>query len=268
MLKKLAVGLGILALAGIVGGLAFNSSRISIICRILANCESFKAPYDTALILNRDAKSSLANSVNIYDLRRVYKLAEKSSKAVSVAEIPNNYAEANTLNNSNKELLDKVGDRINQEEKAEIYLKQAQDKAGEASTLAVASMVRANERTRRRAEETAQLLSNVEAEQQLFRLRQLDPNSSVLSLLPETYLSTSPKISDNDEETEKIEERKQQIVEYRQALISYKESLELVKSIPPNSFVDEKKTILLKEYTDKINSTEMYINSYLAPTGQ
>jgi len=262
MLNKLAVGLGILALAGIVGGLAFNSSRISIICRILANCESFKAPYDTALILNRDAKSSLANSVNIYDLRRVYKLAEKSSKAVSVAEIPNNYAEANILNSSNKELLDKVGDRINQEEKAEIYLNQAQGKAAEADTLSAASLGRLRKAMERIKEETAAEMDKLDRDLVNFQIKQSNEDTGGNISTEDIKLPGLEK-PQPQKEMSREDEIKQQTTEYTKALSLYKESLKLIESISVNSFVDDKKTLLLKEYRDKVYSTEKFINSYL-----
>jgi hypothetical protein len=61
------------------------------------------------------------------------------------------------------------------------------------------------------------------------------------------------------------EEKKQQTIEYTKALSLYKESLRLVESIYPNSFVDGEKMLLLKTYSDKVASTQKFINTRLTP---
>jgi hypothetical protein len=269
MFKKFVIALALLTPVGFIAFVGFNSSTIDPVCHVLVNCQFFKQPYDTAVILNRDAKAGLINSRNIDDLQRVYELAEKSSNAIGSAKIPSKYLNTSSLNNSNKELLDKARDRINQEEIAKIYLKQAQYKAAEADILATAYLARINQKLQRQNDEHAAFLAKLKRESIEFDIKQANENTGNNNIYRpptayeilnggKTYVRPQP-----EKEVSEWEEKKQQRIEYTEALSLYKESLKLVESIHPNSFVDNEKTLLLKTYSSKVASTQNFINTYL-----
>jgi hypothetical protein len=271
MFKKFLIALVLLTPVGFIAFVGFNSNTIDPICHIFVNCQFFKQPYDTALILNRDAKAWLITSRNIDDLRRVYELAEKSSNVIGLAKIPSKYLSTSLLNNSNKELLDKVGDRINQEEKAKIYLKQAQDKAAEADVLAAAYYERIKLQRIKENEAHAAFLANLERRSLEFSIKQSNENLGTnlptsTDLIRANYgRNTVAEPQPPEKEVSEEEEKKQQTIEYTKALSLYKESLRLVESIYPNSFVDGEKMLLLKTYSDKVASTQKFINTRLTP---
>jgi hypothetical protein len=269
MFKKFVIALVLLTPVGFIAFVAINSSTIDSVCHVLVNCQFFKQPYDTAVILNRDAKAALINSRNIDDLQRVYELAEKSSNTIGLAKIPSKYLNTSSLNNSNKELLDKVGNRINQEEVAKIYLKQAKYKAAEADILANAYRERIELQRIKQKEAHAAFIANLERRSLEFDIKQASENTGNNNIYRpptayeilnggKTYVRPQP-----EKEVSEWEEKKQQSIEYTEALSLYKESLKLVESIHPNSFVDNEKTLLLKTYSSNVASTQNFINTYL-----